>query len=309
LKFKYLIIAFSIIIIFILLIIALLPSFLSNSEAAVNLRVLTLPLFIFMVLVLVCLGLYFLSNYRLLSLLEREDWPALAYFLEQKLYVKGRYNARRVQLLASSYMVISDYPSVLKLEGKAALAKPSVVEKNVMIFGSARVLSGDYASATAFFKKYLDKSKLKDRDREWIRWFYGFTQLLGRAFRQAEPEFLSLAESSSDAVIVALSAYFLDKNLAKYSIKPEECRASAQNGRGRVVEALKTAENWKKEVEKIENEIHISIVRKYVDEAGKWLFADNVSTKSVFDEEKVETKTPAVAVETEAEPETDTETL
>jgi hypothetical protein len=240
-----------------------------------------------MVLILICFGIYFLSNYRLLSLLEREDWPALAYYLEQKIYVKGRYNPKKVQLLASSYMVISDYPSVIKLEGKAALSKPSVVEKNVMIFGSARVLSGDYASAAAFFKKYMGKNKLKEREKEWVRWFYGFTHLLASSFRQAEPEFLSLAVSSSDALITALSAYFLDKNLAKRSLKPEECRAIAQNGRSRVVDALKNAEGWKKEVEKMENEIHISIVRKYVDEAGKWLFADNI-TKPVVEEEAVE---------------------
>jgi len=308
LKLKYLIIAFSIIIVFILSIIGLLSFVLLQSDTTGNLRYITFPLFIFMIFVLVSLVIFFLLNYRLLSLLDREDWPALSYYLEQKIYVKGRYNARKVQLLASSYMVISDYPSVIKLEGKAMLAKPSVVEKNVMIFGSARVLSGNYPASAAFFKSYLDKSKLKGNVMEWVRWFYGFSHLLGSSFRQAEPEFLSLALSSSDAIITALSAYFLETSLAKHSLKPDECMTIAANGKKRVLDALKNIETWEREVGKIENEIHVSIIRKYVEEAGKWLFADNIKLEESKIEESQTVVKPSVKQE-DIDTETDTETL
>jgi hypothetical protein len=272
LKFKYLIIAFSIIIVFILLILALLPPLIAGPESAVNLRYITLPLFILMILILACLGIYFLLNYRLLSLLEREDWPALAYYLEQKIFTKGRYNARKVRLLASSYMVISDYQSVLKLEGKASHARSSVVEKSVLIFGAARILSGKHTEAAAFFKTHLEKGRYNEREKEWIRWFYGFSLLLGGVFNKVEPEFSALAVSSRDALITGLSAYFLDSSIVKRSLKPDECRLTAENGRNRVVKALKNGEGWDKEVERMSNEIHIAIIRKYVDEAGKWLF-------------------------------------
>ena len=268
-KFKYLVIVFSIIIILIVLITALLPM-LAGGPSAVNFRFISLPLLIFMFLLLSGIGIYFLLNYRLLSLLEREDWPALAYYLEQKIIVKGRYASRDVRLLASSYLVISDYNSIQKLESKAALIKPSVVDKNVLIFGAARVLSGNHKEAAAFFKTRLDKCGPKDR--LWVRWFLGFSYLLGGAFSLAEPEFSSLAVSSNDAIITGLSAYFLDSSLAKNSLKPDECRALAVNGRSRVVNVLKNAENWKKEADRGGAEIHIAIIMKYVDEAGKWLF-------------------------------------
>jgi len=139
LKFKYLTIVFTVIIVVIILITALLPLVIAGSESAANVRFISLPPLIFMALLLVGIGIYFLFNYRLLSLLEREDWPALAYYLEQEVIVKGRYNSRKVRLLVSSYMVISDYQSIQNLEDKALLAKPSVVESNALVFGAARV--------------------------------------------------------------------------------------------------------------------------------------------------------------------------
>src|SRR5215471_3014225 len=149
--------AFSILIVLFLLITALLPLFIPDSAHAANLRYITSPLLFFMSAILLCFGIYFLLNYRLFSLLEREDWPALAYYLEQKIITKGWYNSRKVRLLASSYLVVSDYQSLEKLESKALIAKPSVIYKNVLVFGTARVLSGNYKEAADFFKTYLDK--------------------------------------------------------------------------------------------------------------------------------------------------------
>jgi len=228
-----------------------------------------------MVLLLGCVGIFFFLNYRLFSLLEREDWPALAYYLEQKLYVKRKYNARYVRLLASSYFVISDYASVLKLESKAMLVKPSVIDKNALIFGTARVLSGNHTEAALFFKTQLDKGKrkkLKLKNEQWLRWFYGFSQLLAGANNMVMPEFSSLAVASRDAIIAGLSAYFLNNAIAKNCENSVECLAAAESGRERVVNGLKNAEGWKKEVDRVSGEIHIAIIRKYIDEAGTWLF-------------------------------------
>ena len=273
-KFKYLMIAFIIIIIFVILVIALLPIILVGSpigvEFAISFRHVTLPLILVMGVLLIGMSIFFLSNYRMLSLLEREDWPALSYYLEQIVYVKGRYNVRRVKLLASSYLVITDYASVLKLESKAMLAKPSVVEKNALVFGAARVLSGDAKGAGAFFHTYMNKGN--SQTRQWMRWFYGFSQLLAGDFNSAEREFASMAISSGDALITGLSSYFLQSSVAKYSLRPEECRSIAENGRRRVVNALKTIRTWKKEADRMGTDIHIAIIRKYIDEAGQWLF-------------------------------------
>jgi hypothetical protein len=271
-KFKYLMIAFIAIIAIVILITALLPLILTGPEFTANFQYVTLPLMIFMGFILVGMTLFFLLNYRLLSLLEREDWPALSYYLEQIVFVKGRYSARRIKILASSYLVITDYASVLKLESKAMLAKPSVVEKNALIFGAARVLSGDCKAAAAFFHTYMKKGN--KYERQWKHWFFGFSQLIAGELNSAEREFMSTAISSKDALIAGLSSYFLQSSIAKFSLKPDECRSIAENGRKRVIDALKTAEAWTKEADRMGTDIHIAIIRKYIDEAGEWLYSD-----------------------------------
>jgi len=269
LKFKYLIIAFSIIMAIILFITIFLPV-LSGPGYAASFRYVTLPLLLLMSLLLIGVSIFFFLNYRLLSLLEREDWPALAYYLEQKIYVKNQYNFRYVRLLASSYIVISDFQSALKLESKALLAKPATVEKNVLIFGSARILSGNHSEAVSFFKSYT--GKCKEKERQWVRWFHGFSHLLSGSFSQAEPEFSSLAVSSDDAIITGLSAYFLHSSIVKRSVNPQACAQIAANGKDRVLKVIKTTGHWKKETDRMGTEIHIAIIRKYIDETGKWIF-------------------------------------
>jgi hypothetical protein len=39
-----------------------------------------------------------------------------------------------------------------------------------------------------------------------------------------------------------------------------------------VKESLKNAGGWKKEVDKMAAEIHIAVIRKYIEETGNWLF-------------------------------------
>jgi len=278
LKFKILIIAFSVIIVMVIAVIIMLPSIFAGTQAAgadvvSKIRLMTLPMLIFMVVLLVGMGIFFFFNYRLLSLLEREDWPALAYYLEQKCFTKGQYTNRNVRLLASSYLVLTDYASVLKLESKTMLANSSAVGKNILLFGTARILSGNYKDAAAFYKTYLDKGKLSRKEQQWTRFFYGFSFLLSGAFKLSQPEFTSLAISSNDGIITGLSAYFLNKTIARYVDNTAGCVAASESGRSRVLKALKKSASWKKEAAKLGSDIHVAIIKRYIDETGDWLYA------------------------------------
>ena len=269
-KFKYLIIAFCIIIIIVILSAVFLPPLISGQLVTANINMFTIPVIIFIALTLAGMTVFLLLNYRLLSLLEREDWPALAYYLEQKVFVKGRYTNRNVKILASSYLIISDYQSVLKLESKAQIARPSVISKNALIFGSARILSGAYDEAASFFRTHREKCN-KDI-KQWMRWFCGFTSLLSGNFVQAESEFISLAVSSNNALITGLSAYFLSTCSEKKSSNPEKCRNMSDSGKSRVVKSIKNPAGWKTETEKLGTDIHVAIIKRYLDETCKWLF-------------------------------------
>jgi hypothetical protein len=233
-------------------------------------RHLTLPLLLFVIITLGFVIVFLLLNYRLFSLLEREDWPALSYYLENKIYTKGKYSASKVRLLASSYLAVLDYVSVFKLENKVIHAKPSVIEKNILIFGTVRILNGSLKEAVGFFRAYLEKGKKEER--QWVRMFYGFSLLLCGAFNRAGQEFSSLAVSSKNMLVCGLSVYFLGTSVLNYSQKPEECKIIVEKGRARVVKKVKNIKGWKKEAEKLKADIHAAIIKKYIDEAGKWFF-------------------------------------
>lgn len=271
LKIKYLAIAFSIIFIIFIVLIGAFPPLILGPALFASIRNITVPVSIVLILGMTFSFVLFLLNYRLLSLLEREDWPALAYYLEQKVFKKNQCSGRNVRLLASSYLVMTDFSSVLNLESKVMTANPSAIEKNILIFGTARILNGNYKDAACFFKANFGKDIPKQD--QWVRWFYGFCQMLVGAFTEAEGELSSLVISSPDAIVTGLSAYFLETCLARHSMDAAGCRAASEKGRQRVVGALKGIENWKREQMKMGTEIYISIIKKYIDEAGSWLYS------------------------------------
>ena len=270
-KFKYLIIVFNLIIIFFLSAIALLPLFVLGAGFAASLWRGIWPIALILVLFMLGLNTYFLMNYRFFRLLDREDWPALAYYLEDKVLVKGDYNSKKVRLLANSYLILCDFSSISVLEDKALITKPSAVSDNSLIFAAARILNGRYREAVSFLETILEKEKVKEE--HWVRWFLGFSQMLDSNFDKSEEEFKDLAEYSNDAIVTGISAYFLATVLSKQSLKPEECLTVSENGRVRVKKAFEKFEDWKKEVDKAGSEVHTAIIRKYINEAGSWLFS------------------------------------
>ncbi|MDR1898412.1 MAG: hypothetical protein LBQ55_00200, partial [Treponema sp.] len=210
-KFKSIFIIFNIITIIFLLIIGLMPLVMLGPGFVRIFWRSGWPLILILVLALVLLNAFYLSRRRLYRLLEREDWPALADYLESAVIRRGRYSPRLVRLLANTYLVMSDSAAVNSLEARVAAAKPALLETDALVFGAARILGGDLAGAAKFFAARLEKAR--GGNREWVRWYYGFSRLLNRQFKEAAEEFKALAAVSSDALITGLSSYFLDHTL------------------------------------------------------------------------------------------------
>jgi hypothetical protein len=270
LKFKSIFIIFNIIIIVFLVIVCFLPLMMLGSDFAAVFWRSGWPLILILALALVFLNIFYLSRRRLYRFLEREDWPALADYLESVVIRRGRYTPHLVRLLANTCLVMSDPAAVTNLEAKVAAARPATLEANALVFGTARILGGDTAGAAKFFAARLEKAR--GRDREWIRWYYGFSRLLNRQFEEAAEEFKALAVSSSDALITGLSSYFLDGTLRKNTGDGEECHRIAGEGADRVRKTIRNPGEWAKEVSKVETEVHAVLLRRYIGEAEIWLF-------------------------------------
>jgi hypothetical protein len=214
---------------------------------------------------------FYLRNRRLYALLEKEDWPALVTYLEDRVIRQGKYTPRLVRLLANTYLVLSDSSAVMSLENKAAMAKPSLVDKNALIFGTARVLGRDFTGAVRFFE--ARQNSVNSGQRQWVCWYFGFSLFLSRQYDKAAEEFSRLAEVSNDGIITGLSAYFLS-TISKKSA-PEKLKSlneDAIHGKERVLKALPTQKNWTKETGRINGEIHIAVLSQHIEAAGKWLY-------------------------------------
>jgi hypothetical protein len=270
LKFKTICFIFNIIIILFLLTICLLPYFILGTSFALRFWQSLWPLAAVLVMALLGMDIFFLNNHKLFRLLEREDWPALADYLESRVVHKGHYSPRLVRLLANTYLVMSDSPAVTALENKIALVKPRLLDANVLVFGAARILGGDTSGAVNFFSGRIESAKAADR--VWVRWYYGFSLLLNRQYDEAAAEFKPLARESPDAMVAGLSAYFLSGTLKKNSSGGADCEDAARAGKDRIKATLKNRRLWAKETAKITGEVHAAILQQYIDKAEAWLF-------------------------------------
>jgi hypothetical protein len=281
LKFKFLLLFFNVIITAFLLVILFMPMIILGGDFFTprnhDLRLSLWPLMAILAATLIILDIYYLINRRLFRLLEREDWPALSAYLENRVVRKGRYSGQLTQLYANTCLVMSDSRAVLELENKLALVKPALVERNALIFGVAHILAGDYGGARRFFAARDRGAGVPgsfggrgSRSKQWLAWYHGFSMLLEKQFMEAAEKFRLLALEARDPVVAALSAWFLAANLS--GLADSSFLEAAGAARDRIRAVLKGRGDWERELAKTETEIHAAILRKYLNDTGNWIY-------------------------------------
>ena len=270
-KFKLTFILFSLTLFLFLLILIFLPVFFLGSSYSLSYWRTNWPLLFIWVCLFSGFIVFYFTNKQLFLLLEKEDWPALVIYLEDRVIKKGRYSSRLVRLLASSYLILSDTAAVISLENKTAIARPALVNANALLFGTAYILGKDVAGAVRFFQ--TRKYTVKKKQRDWVCWYLGFSFLLDYKFQDAINEFSVLAGKSKDPVVTALSSFFLSETMARVLPgEEEELKKISQEGRERVSLVMPKLENWQKRISALSREIHVVIISKYIDGTGRWLY-------------------------------------
>ncbi len=276
-KFKSIFVLFNAVVGISFLFVFAMPFFALGAEYAGTFWAANWPLALALVVVLLVINGFFILNWQLFTLLEREDWPALVHYLEDRLLKKGRWNSRLVRLLANTYLVLSDTRAVAALESKAA-AKPALIDRNALVFGIAHVLANDPAGSVAFFS--ARRASGKAESPEWVEWYYAFSLLLTRDFSAAADVLLPLSAHAKDALVTALSASFLGDAIARaLAPRSEELAAAAEAARKRVLKRLPTRSAWDKEVERARADIHVVVLAKSLGEAASALYGAEGATK------------------------------
>lgn len=270
-KFKSIFILLNVTLFLFLIILVLLPFFMLGASFMGFFWQLNWLFILILLMLITGFNVFYFINRQLFSLLEKEDWPALIRHLESRVIQKGRYSPQLVRLLANTYLVLSDSAAVMSFENKVAIIKPALLQANMLVFGTARILGGDISGAIRFFQ--TRKAAAKREQKDWVCWYYAFALLLDRRFEDAAGEFSLLSAMSNDGIIAGLSSYFLAENIARsLPQKRQEFTGTVAQGRERVLKTLPRQKDWQREVSRLSTEIHAAVLAKYMAETAHWLY-------------------------------------
>ena len=208
---------------------------------------------------------YFIANWKLFQLLEREDWPELISHLEHKIYSRKFILPHHIRILVNAYLVRSDLDAIGKLEAFMKKEKEKLIPKFALAFGIPYLLRNNGSEMKDYYSRFLE---IKSRDRHWIRWNYAFSLILQGEKEKAQEALMRVVAQKTDPVLQLLTLYLLD------SLRPEDhaVRASVADG----ADTLKNRfgpSSWAREVEKSKNNVQVVILSRLVEEATDWIFA------------------------------------
>ncbi len=270
-KFKALFVIFNIVLILSFLTIFFLPFFLLDAAFMLEFwRKNWYFAAVFAIVLAVVNGL-FASQWKLLSCLEREDWPALARHLESTVITKGRYTKRSVRLYCDALILLSDFEGVKKLSTALEGAKPALFAFFASRFAAAAILSGDFDRAYAIA---TGAPEVRDPDSsEWRRFYAAFSRHLARKPEESAAGLESLAREARNPLVAVLAGY-LCANSPKLTIdsRGDAREAAASEARLRVC-AVFTPDRWNRYVEESKADMQVVILGKLIAEATAWLFA------------------------------------
>jgi hypothetical protein len=167
-RFKSIFWLFNIVVIFALIVFAVASFFLFGKDyAAVYWGNMWIVAVLFVVLIGV-LDFYFIRNWTLFDLLEKEDWPELLAWLESRLYGKGQLRKHYANLLINTALSVSNLDAVKKLETEIRQRKPELLQSLGVALGIPILLEQDWPKVDAYFGPLADDPKTHKRN--WARW-------------------------------------------------------------------------------------------------------------------------------------------
>ena len=270
-KFKTIFFLFNAVVVFSFLFIFLFPLFILGVEYAAGFWKANWFLGVFFLTILGVLNAFFLSNWKLFELVEREDWPALTAWLDKRIFERGVLRGQYIRLYVNAAMLRSDLEAIDRLETLLRGEKPALLRRLAVLFGIGYLLRNKPDASLAFFEPFLEAPEVEERGWLWLD--YSFNLILRNRTAEALP-WLRRAVSRKDPVLALLAAY-MTAHLVAPSLGAEVERDEALRSAEDFREGLRkrfNAERWSREVEKAKNDVHVVILSRLIDDAGRWLF-------------------------------------
>ena len=135
-------------------------------------------IFLVFVLIVGTLNFYFIRNWKLFSLLEAEDWPALLAWLENCIYVREKLNRVYANLLINTALSVSNLDVIKKLEVEIRQKRPILLRTMGVGLGIPILLEQDWKTIAKYYGPLADDPKTRQRD--WAIWCRGVALGEGR---------------------------------------------------------------------------------------------------------------------------------
>ena len=221
---------------------------------------------------LLAINIFFIYNWKLITTLEAEDWPALSLYLETEIFQKHHITAKKVRLLCEISILLGDFNTLKQLESFLNERKPRYICRFATRFAAVRLLSEDYQGLEDFSAKMSGLKQISP----WIHFYYAFSKQMLKQYPEAAEKFATLAQTEREPLIHLLSTYFMACGLARYL---DIDRAEAEKMINTEKNALKKRplSYWKKYSSKEKQSIHVLVLTKAIDEALLWLFKEDTS--------------------------------
>lgn len=268
-KFKVLFVIFNIVLFLSFLTIFLLPFFILDASFMLEFWSKNWYFGAIFLVILGLVNLAFLANWKMLSFLEQEDWPALSRYLEGEVFEKARFSKRKVQLLCDSLLLLGDFATVRKLQELLAEKKPALLGALGVRFSAAHLLAGDYEAMYALASKHEASA---GTDRDWMSFFAAFSRHMSKKYEESATLMLSVLEKARDPLVVALAGYIAGVLLVRMVPARSAELSEAADGAKKKITAKYTREKWLAFVEEEKAGIHVVILSKLTDELSSWLY-------------------------------------
>jgi hypothetical protein len=267
-KFKVLFVIFNIVLFLSFLTIFLLPFFILDASFMLEFWVKNWYFGAIFLVILALVNLAFLANWRMLSYLEQEDWPALSRYLEGEVFEKGHCSKRKVQLLCDSLLLLGDFATVRKLQDLLAEKKPALLGALGVRFSAAHLLAGDYEAMYALSETHGASGS----DRDWMNFFAAFSRHMSKKYDESAELMLAILDKAREPLVVALSGYIAGELLVRMvPARSDELKAAASGAKTKIT-AKFTRQKWLSFVEEEKAGIHVVILSKLINELASWLY-------------------------------------
>jgi hypothetical protein len=216
------------------------------------------------------MNVYFLRNWKLFSLLEREDWKGVREYLEDRVYKKKKESWQTVRLLINTYIVLADTDALAELSRYLEQKPSRYFGSFALELGIPYLTRSDPADMRAYFERALRNPA--SRKKDWLRWAAAFAGL-GTSEREtretAAGELTRLATGGRENLLRLLAAYLLDN------------RAEKSDDNRRLIESVRAAlrssytrSSWEKASGRFKVSLMGLILKRLLQEAEDWLFEE-----------------------------------